>query len=77
MYKRQEEGRERARYLEVYKLRNTAHLHGRHNIAIGADGLSIFPRYADESRLEGANKLKAQGAVAQNRHRRQTRRPGP
>ena len=72
-----EEGRERARYLEVYKLRNTAHLHGRHNIAIGADGLSIFPRYADDSRVEGANKLKALGTAAQNRRRRKRRRAGP
>jgi circadian clock protein KaiC len=45
-----EEGRERVRYLEVYKLRNTMHLHGRHHMAIGPEGLSIFPRYAGEPR---------------------------
>jgi circadian clock protein KaiC len=44
-----EEDRERARYIEVYKLRNTAHLHGRHNMTIGADGISVFPRYAGEA----------------------------
>ncbi|HMJ12461.1 MAG TPA: ATPase domain-containing protein, partial [Polyangiaceae bacterium] len=31
-----QEGLERQRYLEVYKLRNTAHLKGRHNMLIGA-----------------------------------------
>lgn len=40
-----EEGLERQRYLEVYKLRNTAHLKGRHNMVIGADGITVFPRY--------------------------------
>jgi circadian clock protein KaiC len=43
-----EVGFERQRYLEVYKLRNTAHLKGRHNMIIGKDGISIFPRYAVE-----------------------------
>jgi circadian clock protein KaiC len=36
---------ERQRYLEVYKLRNTAHLKGRHSLAIGKGGITIFPRY--------------------------------
>lgn len=40
-----EEGLERHRYLEVYKLRNTAHLKGRHNLVIGPEGISLFPRY--------------------------------
>ena len=40
-----EEGFERQRYLEVYKLRNTAHLKGRHNMVIGQDGIKIYPRY--------------------------------
>jgi circadian clock protein KaiC len=43
-----EEDRERARYIEVYKLRNTAHLRGRHNMAIGPDGINVFPRYAGD-----------------------------
>jgi circadian clock protein KaiC len=47
-----EEGLERQRYLEVYKLRNTAHLKGRHNLMIGPGGLSIFPRYAADERAE-------------------------
>jgi len=40
-----EEGFERERYIEVYKLRNTAHLQGRHNMVIGVGGVSIFLRY--------------------------------
>lgn len=40
-----EQGLERQRYIEVYKLRNTAHLKGRHDLTIGAGGLHIFPRY--------------------------------
>jgi len=40
-----EEGLERQRYIEVYKLRDTAHLKGRHNMVIGAGGVSVFPRY--------------------------------
>ncbi|HEY5054385.1 MAG TPA: ATPase domain-containing protein, partial [Solirubrobacterales bacterium] len=47
-----EEGFERERYIEVYKLRNTAHLKGRHNMAIGQGGVSIFPRYGDDFRAE-------------------------
>jgi circadian clock protein KaiC len=43
-----EEGFERQRYLEVYKLRNTAHLKGRHNMVIGRGGITIFPRYGLE-----------------------------
>ncbi|MBS1148687.1 MAG: repair protein RadA [Myxococcaceae bacterium] len=43
-----EEGQERERYLEVYKLRNTAHLKGRHNMVIGKGGVAIFPRYGED-----------------------------
>jgi circadian clock protein KaiC len=43
-----EEGLERDRYVEVYKLRNTAHLKGRHNMIIGQGGVSVFPRYAED-----------------------------
>jgi circadian clock protein KaiC len=32
-------------YVEVYKLRNTAHLKGRHNMVIGPGGIMVFPRY--------------------------------
>jgi circadian clock protein KaiC len=38
-----ETGLQRERYLEVYKLRNTAHLTGRHQMIIGEGGLTIFP----------------------------------
>jgi circadian clock protein KaiC len=40
-----EEGFDRQRYIEIYKLRNTAHLKGRHNLSIGAGGVAVFPRY--------------------------------
>jgi circadian clock protein KaiC len=42
------EGLERQRYLEIYKLRQTAHLKGRHSIVIGKNGVEIFPRYSEE-----------------------------
>ncbi len=42
-----QEGAERQRYVEIYKLRNTAHLKGRHNMVIGAGGVSVFPRYGE------------------------------
>ncbi len=40
-----EEGFERQRYVEVYKLRNTAHLQGRHSMAIEEGGIRVYPRY--------------------------------
>lgn len=43
-----QEGLERQRYLEIYKLRNTAHAKGRHNMEIGEGGITVFPRYAAE-----------------------------
>jgi circadian clock protein KaiC len=43
---------ERQRYIEVYKLRNTAHLKGRHNMLIGQGGISVFPRYGAEPHSE-------------------------
>jgi len=43
-----EEGSERQRYIEAYKLRNTAHLKGRHNLVIGKGGIQVFPRYSEE-----------------------------
>jgi circadian clock protein KaiC len=46
-----EEGLERHRYLEVYKLRTTAHLKGRHAMVIGPGGITIFPRYRAETEL--------------------------
>ena len=42
------EGLERQRYIEIYKLRNTAHLEGRHNLVISKGGLRIFPRYSEK-----------------------------
>jgi len=46
-----QEGLERQRYLEVYKLRNTAHLKGRHSMSIGRGGIAIFPRYDVDDRF--------------------------
>src|SRR6185312_7737794 len=46
-----EEGFERERYIEVYKLRNTAHLKGRHNMIVGSGGITVFPRYDVEAQL--------------------------
>jgi circadian clock protein KaiC len=40
-----EEGLERQRYIEIYKMRNTAHLKGRHNLVIEKGGITVFPRY--------------------------------
>ena len=48
-----EEGLERQRYLEVYKLRNTPHLQGRHDMTIAHGGISLFPRYhAEQAALD-------------------------
>ncbi len=47
-----EEGLERERYVEVYKLRNTSHLKGRHNLMIGQGGISVFPRYVGDASSE-------------------------
>ena len=41
-----EKGCDRERYLEVYKLRNTAHLSGRHKMSIGHGGVTIEPNGA-------------------------------
>jgi circadian clock protein KaiC len=46
-----EEGLERQRYIEVYKLRNTSHAQGRHTMVIGPGGVKIFPRYQEETEL--------------------------
>jgi circadian clock protein KaiC len=44
-----EEGLERQRYIEVYKLRDSAHLKGLHSMAIGPGGISVFPRYGADA----------------------------
>jgi circadian clock protein KaiC len=43
-----EEGHQRQRYVEIYKLRNTAHLKGRHHMVIGPGGITVFPRYVEQ-----------------------------
>jgi len=52
-----EEGLERQRYIEIYKLRNTAHLKGRHHMSIGPGGITVFPRYNAEESLASAPPL--------------------
>jgi circadian clock protein KaiC len=59
-----EEGLQRERYIEVYKLRNTAHLKGRHTMTIETGGITIFPRY----RPQGEDHLPS--APAPKHHRR-------
>ena len=54
-----QEGAERRRYLEVYKLRNTAHLSGQHNMVIHSGGVAVFPRYGDTGQPEIPPALKA------------------
>ena len=44
-----EEGLERQRYIEVYKLRDSAHLKGLHYMAIGPGGVAVYPRYGVEA----------------------------
>ncbi|HEX4048335.1 MAG TPA: ATPase domain-containing protein [Elusimicrobiota bacterium] len=46
-----QEGLERRRYIEVYKLRGAPHLLGRHAMAIESGGLCIYPRYNAEARF--------------------------
>ncbi|MFY0582421.1 ATPase domain-containing protein [Cystobacter fuscus] len=46
------QGLERNRYLEVNKLRNTAHASGRHSILIGPGGMQVFPRLDEVPRME-------------------------
>ena len=54
-----EEGLQRHRYIEIYKLRNTSHLQGRHSLVIGRDGIEVYPRYQDEVLEDGGPKPKA------------------
>ena len=44
-----ERGLERQRFVEIYKLRNTAHLSGRHSMTISTGGMSVFPRHAEDA----------------------------
>lgn len=46
------EGLERRRYVEVYKLRATPHLLGRHALLIGEGGVRVFPRANIDARFE-------------------------
>lgn len=48
-----ENGLERRRFIEVYKLRNTAHLSGRHTMDITVGGVQIYPRYLNDDQVLG------------------------
>ena len=64
-----EEGLERRRYIEVDKLRNTAHLQGRHKIVIGPRGISVVPHYR-QKRVDiarGSGKRLGRGAKGKRR----------
>ena len=45
----EEDRLQRNRYIEIYKLRNTAHRNGRHGLLVGRNGIQIFPRPDSES----------------------------
>lgn len=57
-----QEGLERRRYLEVYKLRNNARLKGRHSMVIGKGGDAICPRYEAEAELSGPRPVASERA---------------
>jgi circadian clock protein KaiC len=42
---------ERERFLEVYKLRNTAHLTGRHRMTIEDGGMRVFPHVLQDAKV--------------------------
>jgi len=48
-----EKGFERERFIEIYKLRNTAHLPGRHLMHITRDGVEITPRIPPTKKKRG------------------------
>jgi circadian clock protein KaiC len=51
-----EEDFDRKRYIEVYKLRGTDHLSGRHSMVIGRDGVAISPRRPSNRPKKGGRK---------------------
>jgi len=63
-----EEGLKRQRYIEVYKLRNTGHLSGRHPMVIGPGGITISP-HDDEDVTPKKTKSNKAGT-----HKRKARR---
>jgi circadian clock protein KaiC len=58
-----EEAYERQRYIEIYKLRNTAHLPGRHRVNIGPGGIVIVPRGAKPNSAKQAGRKPARGKL--------------
>jgi circadian clock protein KaiC len=49
-----ETGFQRRRYLEVYKLRNTAHANGRHELVIAEGKVAVIPRRVQDRRAHAA-----------------------
>jgi circadian clock protein KaiC len=48
------EGLHRHRYIEVYKLRNTDHVRGRHGLQLGGEGITVYPRHDIHVDLDAA-----------------------
>lgn len=67
-----EAGFERHRFIEIYKMRNTAHLDGRHHMSIGAGGVHIHPRYQAVQARE-ATRGEARKRPARAKKKRATR----
>ena len=58
-----EDGFLRKRYLEVYKLRNTAHAMGRHELVIGGKGrVAVYPRLIEDGAAPPGNGASAPAA---------------
>lgn len=53
-----EQGTERRRYLEVYKLRNTSHANGRHEMTIGPGGISVLERSPTKTQHKARGRTK-------------------
>lgn len=70
-----EEGFDRKRYIEVYKLRGTDHLKGRHRMVIGPGGVTIWPRDASigQSLKGAATEVVHQGEKKKKRRGREKR----
>jgi circadian clock protein KaiC len=58
-----ESGLERERYLEIYKLRNTAHVTGKHKMAIGPKGIEIQPRLHVPAKASRKQRLKRKSGM--------------
>ncbi len=62
-----EQGPERQRYLEVYKLRNTAHVTGRHRMAIGSGGITVSAHDNKRRAVRASSRLPRRGRPKRTR----------